>query len=234
MAAAAPFVALDAFDWTTSCLAEACFSLELPVRLGPPGLTALIPAAHIAGPVAPVVHAGEADVLLEAIGAAAWGDVLVVDNNGRLDEGCVGELIAAEALASGLGGVIIDGAHRDSTALRTLGLPLWSRGRCVAGPRESRRRHATALQAATCGGTTVTRDDAIFADEDGVIFVARGECARVIERARAIAVHALAQAARIESGESLRDQLQLSAFLERRESDPDYTFRKHLQGLVKP
>jgi hypothetical protein len=45
---------LDAFDWTTSRLAEACYGLELPVRLGPPGLTALIPAARIAGPVAPV------------------------------------------------------------------------------------------------------------------------------------------------------------------------------------
>jgi len=160
--------------------------------------------------------------------------VLVVDNNGRLDEGCFGELMAAEALASGLGGVIVDGAHRDSAALRMIGLPVWSRGRCVAGPRESRRRHATALQAATCGPTTVTRDDAIFADEDGVVFVARAECARVIERARAIAVRGQAQAARIEGGQPLRDQLQLSVFLERRESDPDYTFRKHLQGLTRP
>ena len=43
-----------------------------------------------------------------------------------------------------------------------------------------------------------------------------------------------AQAARIEGGQLLRDQLQLAAFIARRESDPDYTFRKHVQALVKP
>jgi regulator of RNase E activity RraA len=231
--AGSPFVALEAFDWSTPRLADACLSLELPVRPGPPGLVPLLPAVRVAAPVAPVVHAGDADVLLEAIAGATWGDVLVVDNNGRLDEACFGELLAAEAHASGLAGVVIDGAHRGSAAIRTVGLPLWSRGRCAFGPRELRRRHVTALEAATCGPTTVTREDAIFADEDGVVFIALAECARVFERARAMALHAEAQAARIESGQPLRDQLQLSAFIARRESDPDYTFRKHVQSLVK-
>jgi regulator of RNase E activity RraA len=232
--AVSPFVALETFDWTSPRLADACASLELPLRKGPAGLVALLPQARVAGPVAPVVHAGDADVVLEAMAAATWGDVLVVDDNGRLDEGCFGELLAAEALASGIAGVIIDGAHRDTAAIRGIGIPLWSRGRCAFGPHEARRRHLPALEAATCGPTTVTRKDAIFADEDGVVFVALAECARVIERAREIALRQRAQAARIEGGQLLRDQLELSTFIARRESDPEYTFRKHVQGLVKP
>jgi regulator of RNase E activity RraA len=181
-----------------------------------------------------VVHAGDVAVVLEAMAGATWGDILVVDNNGRLDEACFGELLAAEALASGIGGVVVDGAHRDTAAIRAVGIPLWSRGRSAFGPHELRRGHVTALEAATCGPTTVTREDAVFADEDGVVFVALADCARVIERAREIAVRTRAQAARIEGGELLRDQLQLSAFIARRESDPEYTFRKHVQSLAKP
>jgi 4-hydroxy-4-methyl-2-oxoglutarate aldolase len=227
-----PLTALETFDWTTPVIADACARLELPVRQGPPGMMALRPEARLAGRVAPAVHAGSPDVVLEAIAGAAWGDVLIVDNNGRLDEACVGDLLAGEALASGLAGIVIDGAHRGSAAIRAVGIPLWSRGRAAAGPRELRRRHATALEAATCGPSTVTREDAVFADEDGVVFVVLGECARVIEAARAIAMHERAQAARIEGGQPLRDQLALSDYLARRESEPEYTFRKHVQRLL--
>lgn len=227
-----PFVALESFDWITPFIADACVRLDLPVRQGAAGLVPLLSTARIAGRVAPVVHAGSADVILEAIAEATWGDVLVVDNNGRLDEGCIGDLLAGEAHTSGLAGIVIDGAHRDSAAIRAIGLPLWSRGRCAFGPRELRRRHVTALEAATCGSTTVTREDAVFVDEDGVVFVALADCARVIETARAIAMHEQAQAARIESGEPLRDQLRLADFISRREVDPEYTFKKHVQSLV--
>ena len=232
--ATSPFVALDTFDWTTPVIADACLRLELPVRQGAVGLSALLTQTRVAGPVAPVVHAGSADVVLEAIAAATWGDVLVVDNNGRLDEGCLGDLLAAEAYAAGLSGIVLDGAHRDSAAIRAIGIPLWSRGRCPFGPRELRRRHVTALEAATCGSTTVTREDAVFADEDGVVFVALKECARVIDTARAIAMREKAQAAKIESGLPLRDQLRLAEFIERRAADPDFTFKQHVQTVLEP
>ena len=43
---------------------------------------------------------------------AAPGDVLVVDNGGRLDEACVGDLVALEAQAAGVEGMVIWGLHR--------------------------------------------------------------------------------------------------------------------------
>jgi regulator of RNase E activity RraA len=228
-----PFSALESFDWTTPFIADACVRLDLPVRQGPPGLTSLLPQVRVAGRVAPAVHAGSADVVLEALALAARGDVLVIDNNGRLNESCLGGQMASEASACGLAGIVVDGVHRDTSAIRAIGMPVWSRGTAPAGPIEPRRRHATALEAATCGPTTVTRADAVFADEDGVLFVALADCARVIEAARGIAVREQAQAIRLRSGEPLRDQLRLADFITRRDADPEYTFRTHLQDLEK-
>lgn len=226
-----PLSLLEGFDWTTPFLADACVQLQLPVRLGPPGIRPLGPGSRVAGRVAPAVHAGSTDVFLEAIALAETGDVLVIDNNGRLDEGCIGDLVAGEARYGGLAGIVLDGAHRDSAAIRAIGIPVWSRGTCPAGPLELRRRHSTALEAATCGKTTVTREDAVFADEDGVVFAAMVNCERVIAAAREIADREAAQAVKLAGGELLRDQLRLSEYLQRRAENPELTFRAHLKSM---
>jgi 4-hydroxy-4-methyl-2-oxoglutarate aldolase len=226
-----PLSSLDGFDWTTPFIADACMQLQLPVRLGRPGLLPIRPQLRAAGRVAPAVHSGSTDTFLEAISLAERGDILVIDNNGRLDEGCIGDLVAGEAHVSGLAGIIVDGVHRDSAAIRAIGIPVWSRGSAPNGPLELRRRHVTALEAATCGPTTVTREDAVFADEDGVLFVTLADCPRAIAAAREIATREQAQAARLLAGHPLREQLRLADYLERRAEDPEYTFREHVKRL---
>ncbi|MEZ5286246.1 MAG: hypothetical protein R2712_15845 [Vicinamibacterales bacterium] len=215
-------------DWSTAALADACVSLGLDLRVGPPGLVPLVPGRRAAGRVQPSVHAGSMDVVLEAIQHASPGDVLLVDNNGRLDEGCFGALEAAEAGAQRLAAVIVDGVHRDGAELAQSALPLWSWGTCPAGPLELRRRHATALEAATCGKATVTREDVAFLDEDGIVFVALTELSRVAGVVRDIVARRRDLADRVRAGEPLRDQLGLAAFVERRAAHAEYTFRHHL------
>ena len=220
------------FDWTTPFIADACALLQLPIRLGPPHIKPIRRDMKVAGPALPAKHAGSTDVFLEAIAVAAKGDVLVIDNVGRLDEGCIGDLIAGEAHVAGLAGMVVYGAHRDTAAIDAIGIPVWSLGTCPAGPRELRTRSAHALEAASLGGhVTVTRGDFIFADIDGVAVVTRADLARVVTAARDIASREQAQAARLLKGERLRDQLQLAAYVARRDSDPSYTFRDHLKTL---
>jgi regulator of RNase E activity RraA len=96
------FVAL-----TTAHLADACIRAQTPVRCAPALLHAVVPGSRLAGRVIPARHAGSVDIFLEALQDAAPGDVLVVDNGGRLDESCVGDLIALKAHAAGLGGIVI-------------------------------------------------------------------------------------------------------------------------------
>src|SRR5262249_11521181 len=110
---------------TTAHVADACLRAAVPIRCAPAALQAVLPESHLAGRVCPARHAGSVDVFLEAMEHAAPGDILVVDNAGRLDEACVGDLVAQEAQSAGLGGVVIWGLHRDTAELRVIGLPVF-------------------------------------------------------------------------------------------------------------
>jgi 4-hydroxy-4-methyl-2-oxoglutarate aldolase len=220
------------FAWSTPFIADACVMLELPVRVGSYGLQPLIAGSQIAGPACPARHAGSTDVFLEAIDGAQPGDVLVIDNTGRRDEGCIGDLVAGEAHIAGLAGIVVWGTHRDSAAIQAIGIPVWSLGTCPNGPLELRTRSAHALEAASIGHhVTVTKDDVVFADADGIVVTAAADAARIVAAAREIAAREQAQAERLMKGERLRDQLQLGAYVARRRGDPAYTFRTHLKGL---
>jgi 4-hydroxy-4-methyl-2-oxoglutarate aldolase len=96
---------------STPLVADACIRRNVPLRVAPPGIGAVIPGRQIAGRALPARHYGSVDVFLEALSSAGY-DVLVIDNGGRTDEACVGDLVALEAQAAGLGGIVIWGLHR--------------------------------------------------------------------------------------------------------------------------
>ncbi|HEX8032003.1 MAG TPA: hypothetical protein VF491_26245 [Vicinamibacterales bacterium] len=222
---------LAGFEWTTPFIADACVQLSLPVRVGPPGLKCNFPGSKVSGPVCPARHAGSTDVFLEAIALCNHGDVLVIDNGGRTDEGCIGDLVVGEAFMGGIAGTICWGTHRDTAAILAMNARVWSLGTCPNGPLELRRRSATALTAANLGAVTITREDYVFADDDGVVVVGLADLARIVETARDIAAREGAQAARLLKGELLRSQLDLAGYIARREADPHFTFRDHLKSF---
>lgn len=222
---------LASFEWTTPFIADACVQLSLPVRVGPAGMKSIIAGAKACGPARPARHAGSTDVFLEAIAASDNGDMLVIDNGGRNDEGCIGDLVVGEALMSGIAGTVCWGTHRDTGAILAMRALLWSLGTCPNGPLELRRRHATALTAANLGSVTVTREDYVFADDDGVVVVATADLDRIVDAAQDIAAREGAQAARLLKGELLRTQLDLETYVIRRNADPNFTFRDHLKSF---
>jgi regulator of RNase E activity RraA len=217
------------FDWTTPFIADACVLLGLPVRIGPTGLRPNIPGAKAAGPARPARHAGSTDVFLEAIAGARAGDVLVIDNGGRVDEGCIGDLVVGEAHMSGLAGTMCWGTHRDTGAIAAMGARVWSLGTCPNGPLDLRARAADALVSARFGGLTITLDDMVFADDDGMVVTAAADAGRVVAAAQDIATREGAQAARLLKGDLLRSQLDLKGYVEKRKTDASYTFRDHLK-----
>lgn len=70
------------------------------------GIRPIISGYRIAGRILPVRHYGSVDVFLEAMDNGAEGDILVIDNDGRMDEGCIGDLVAFKAQTCGLAGII--------------------------------------------------------------------------------------------------------------------------------
>ena len=215
----------------TPLVADACVRCGVPLRAAPPGIGAAVPGARIAGPVLPARHYGSVDVFLEAFGRARPGDVLVVDNGGRTDEACIGDLIVLEAQAAGLAGLAVWGLHRDGPELAEIGLPVFSYGCYPPGPARLAEREPEALAAARFGPHLVTGDDIIFADDDGVLFVAADKAAEVLAVARQISQTEREQARRIRAGETLRQQTGFQDYLARREAEPSYTFRRHLRRI---
>ena len=112
-------------------------------------------------------------MFLEALEQADPGDVLVVDNEGRLDESCVGDLVAREVKGAGLAGMVIWGLHRDNPEVAEIGLPLFSLGLIAAGPQRLDPRPPDTFDVANVGPHQITSDDIVVADEDGVLFASR-------------------------------------------------------------
>jgi regulator of RNase E activity RraA len=216
---------------TTAHLADACIRAHLPVRCAPALLQGVVPGGRLAGRVCPVRHAGSVDVFLEAFETATAGDVLVVDNAGRLDEACVGDLVALEAKEAGLSGIVIWGLHRDTADIRAIGLPVFSLGAIPTGPLRLDARPAHALESATVGDWTVTREDLAFGDQDGVLLVPGAQAGEVVTLAETIRDTERRQAELMRGGTSLRAQVRFDAFLAQRRLTPSLTFRDHLRGV---
>lgn len=211
----------------TAAVADALVRLDLAVRAL--GLRPAWPGAAVAGRALPARHAGSVDVFLEALQAARPGDVLVVDNGGRLDEGCVGDLTALEARHRGAAGLVVWGAHRDQRELEAMRFPLWSLGTCPNGPLELRPRAADALRMAHVGPHLATADDVVVADDDGAVLVPAGRWDEVRRVALGIVRTERAQADRVRAGHGLSEQLDLAGYVAARGRDPAVTFRDHLR-----
>jgi 4-hydroxy-4-methyl-2-oxoglutarate aldolase len=216
---------------TTPHLADGSLRLGIEPRVLPSSLRPAWRGARLSGRALPVQHVGSVDVYLEAFGRAEPGDVLVVDDGGRTDRACVGDLVALEAQATGLDGILIWGLHRDVTEIVEIGLPVLSLGTSPWGPLAVERRPADAFDAARVGSERITREDAVIADRNGAIVLPFADLEAVVEAAEAIRTTEMRQAERIRSGTTLRDQVRFEEFLVARSADASLDFREHLRRV---
>lgn len=218
-------------ELSTPLVADAALRLKVPLRLAPPGISPVISGGRLAGRALPARHFGSVDVFLEAMENSQPGDVLVIDNGGRMDEGCIGDLTALEAQASGLAGIVVWGTHRDTPELRQIGFPVWSYGSWPSGPQRLDPRDESALRSAHFGDFEVQKSDVVFADDDGCVFLPAESAEKLLATARTIWESERRQAEAVRSGKTLRTQLRFADYLEKRSADSSYTLRQHLRAI---
>jgi len=216
---------------TTAVVCDACVRLGVPIRSAPPALRPVRAGLRLFGRVLPVRHYGSVDIFLRTIEAAAPGDVLVIDNAGRTDEACIGDLVVLEAQSAGIGGIVVWGAHRDTWELSAIEFPVMSCGECPVGPLRLEPEEADALHSVRFQGFEVGAEDAVMGDSDGVVFLPLDDVSKVAAEALGIWRAERKQAQAIREGVSLRRQLGFSEYMAKRSSDPEYTLRKHLKTL---
>lgn len=172
-------------------------------------------------------------MFLEALSDVERGDVMVIDNGGRLDEACIGDLVALEAKGAGLGGMIVWGLHRDTDDLVEIGLPVFSLGTMPTGPQRVDPRSPDALSWARVGNHVVTSADFVVADADGVIFLPEDRLAAIVSAAEGIRATEREQARKMRNGTSFREQSRFDEYLARRAANPRLGFREHLRSVGK-
>lgn len=141
----------------------------------------------VAGRVMPMLlgpeHEGSTVMgTLEAIEAAAPGDVLLFDNGGRLDQNTFGSIAAFCAERAGVVGAIADGASRDVDDMRTQNFPVYAKGTSTTTVR-GRVGMAGFNVPVKCSGIEVNPGDYVIADGSGVVFIPGAIVEQVIETA---------------------------------------------------
>jgi len=219
-------------DLTTPHLADGCLRANVPIRCAPAGVRALTSDMRCAGRARPVRHVGSIDVFFEALQGAAPGEVLVIDNGGRLDEACIGDIVALEVKAEGLTGILIWGLHRDSKELCEIGFPIFSLGALPTGPQRLNARPPDVFTRAMVGPHVVTPDDLVVADANGVLFLPEDRLASIVSAAMNYRETEARQLNAMRSGRTYRDQVRFRDYLSRREGDAGYGFRQHLKDIA--
>jgi len=116
---------------------------------------------------------------------AGKGDVVVVDNGGRLDVASWGEFHCYACKENGVVGAVVDGATRDGPEIRVSGFPTFVRG---LTPVKSQwdLKTASINQPVMLGQVEVNPGDIIFADETGILVIPEAKKAMVLAKANEI------------------------------------------------
>lgn len=163
----------------------------------------LSPSMRLAGPAFTIeVRPGDNLMIHAAITMAKPGDILVID--GKADRTCalMGSIMINACRKVGLGGVVIDGAVRDTEELRELGFPVYA---ICANPNGPTKYVPGRINwPISCGGISIRPGDLLVGDADGVVVVEREKAESLLDDAAKKVTDERARIADIVAGRNLR------------------------------
>ena len=120
-----------------------------------------------AGPITTVRCFQDNALLKSVLSEPGSGGVLVVDGAGSLHTALVGDVIAGLAKDNGWAGIVVHGAVRDASTLRTIDVGIKALG---TNPRKGTKTgEGDRDVAVTFGGVTFHPGELAYCDEDGIV-----------------------------------------------------------------
>jgi 4-hydroxy-4-methyl-2-oxoglutarate aldolase len=147
-----------------------------------------------------------------AIAHANPGDVLVLTMPVPRPVALVGDLLATQAKARGVAGLLIDGSVRDVEELVEIGLPIWARWIRVRGA--GKDVPGTIDEPVIVGGARIAAGDTVVLDADGAAVIAQERVEEVLEAAREREEKERVKRAKLQAGELSYDLDNLRARVE--------------------
>jgi len=142
-------------------------------------LTQVVAGSRVAGPARiALCAAGDNSMVHAVIAHALPGDVLVLTSREPAPVALVGELLATQAQAQGVAGILVDGAVRDLDELAAIGLPIWAR--LVRAQGATKGAVGELDVPVTIGGTEIKPGDLVVMDCDGAMALASAQVEEVL------------------------------------------------------
>ena len=122
-----------------------------------------------AGPISTVRCFQDNALLKSVLSEPGDGGVLVIDGDASVHTALVGDVIAELGRSNGWAGVIVNGAVRDASILRTLDFGIKALG---TNPRKSTKTGAGERDVeVSFGGVTFAPGEIVYSDDDGIVIV---------------------------------------------------------------
>jgi 4-hydroxy-4-methyl-2-oxoglutarate aldolase len=163
-------------------------------------LTQLVPGSRVAGPARiALCSAGDNSMVHAVVAHASPGDVVVLTSVEPAPIALIGELLATQAQARGVAGILVDGAVRDVDELAAMGLPIWAR---FVRARGATKGAVGKLDVpVVIGGAEIRPGDLVVMDCDGAMVLPSERVAEVLPLAVERAEHEAAMRLRYAAGE---------------------------------
>jgi regulator of RNase E activity RraA len=145
---------------------------------------------------------GDNLMLHKALDLAEPGDIIVCDAGGDVSNALIGELMVAHAIKRRLGGMVINGAIRDASAIRAGSFPVFAAGVTHRGPYKDGPGEINV--AIAIDGMVIEPGDIIVGDDDGFVSVPYAAMAEVLKATEAKNAAEEKQMAEIKAGTSDR------------------------------
>jgi 4-hydroxy-4-methyl-2-oxoglutarate aldolase len=179
-----------------------------------PAIRPVYPGSRIGGPAITVVcWPGDNLMIHAAVELCQPGDILVVTTTSPCSDGAFGELLATSAQHRGARGLVTTGGVRDVSELHAMDFPVFCSAVSAQG---TVKATAGAVNVPiSINGQPIAPGDAVLADDDGVLVVARPEVGGAVSAARARTEKEAAARTAFRAGELGLDRYGLRAVLAR-------------------